>query len=329
MWACDAPGTDDFVLGVRVLDGLCLELNIQPSHGIQSWAEPALRRVEELAPALRAVVLAASGVHAWLTGDLAVGASLGDRALAEWAATPRVLAQALVPAVFCKAANGQTEQALACMFEVMTRLAADEPGDYLLSGLHTSASTLAFHSGDHERARSEADAALAAARRAGCPSALAMALATYGRSGATSPEDALAAAEEALRLIEAGAGDTVKTSALQTTATAHLEMGHIAEAARDALRALEHDVKNGNRVFVANDLWVAARIFTPHSVILRSEQAGRLLEGVEADQDGDERRRVKHGGECLEPGSAHAEDGTAPNLPGGGYGPASRCRQNM
>jgi len=87
-----------------------------------------------------------------------------------------------------------------------------------------------------------------------------MGLATFARWGTATADEALAAAAEAIRLVQEGAGDVVYTSALQTAAILHLHFGDPVAAARDARAATETDARNGTRIWLANDLYVGAQV---------------------------------------------------------------------
>jgi hypothetical protein len=113
------------------------------------------------------------------------------------------------------------------------------------------------------------------------PTLLATALTTFARSGGAPPEEALACANETIRLTEEGAGDSSYASALQTAAVARLSLGDRPGAARDALKAVATDAKNGNRAYVANDIFVASEVLAAQpdgvqaSAILSAALAGR------------------------------------------------------
>ena len=62
-WAFDATDLDDVVIGVRMIDALMFEAMMVPSWGIQTWAAPALARVDGLEAEQRA------GVHAATSHD--------------------------------------------------------------------------------------------------------------------------------------------------------------------------------------------------------------------------------------------------------------------
>jgi predicted ATPase len=260
LWAFDAAAIDDVALGVRILDGLMIEALTMPSSAVQTWADPALVRVDELGPAQRGVVLAAAALQSFLVGDLARGESLAARVIAEWAAPATALSVAILPATYGPAASREPTQAMSAMADTLARLEAEGADDLILGQNHATASWLACGLGDLATARSEAERALAAARRSGTPTALVQGLATHARFGGDGPEESLAAAEEALRLIGHGAGDIQETSAHQTAAICRLALGDRAGAARDTRAAIELDARHGNRMFLANDLFVAAQV---------------------------------------------------------------------
>ena len=114
-----------------------------------------------------------------------------------------------------------------------------------LSGI---ASLVARVSGDDDTARAEAERALAGARRIGAPTLLAGALYLHAFAVCDDhPDEALAAAEESVRLTEAGAGDIGYSLALSLGATLRAAAGDHAGAARALRTAVVHEAGTGNR----------------------------------------------------------------------------------
>ncbi len=112
--------------------------------------------------------------------------------------------------------------------------------------------------GDQETARHEARQAVASARRVGAPSLIAGALAACAQVHLTNPEEALAAADESVRLVDAGAGDSVYGAALQTAALLRSGNKDAVGAAEAASAALQHTARSGNRSALPDSLAVAA-----------------------------------------------------------------------
>jgi predicted ATPase/class 3 adenylate cyclase len=273
VWAFDAADVDDVALGVGIVDGLMSEAFQQSSFAIQSWADPALPRVDQLTIAQRGAVLAAAATNAWMTGDLERGESLGGRAIAEWAASPVALSAAMVPATYGPSSFVNAGHAIGELQSAMRRLETEEASDWIMCRLHTTLAWLAGSAGEPSVAREAAEQSLATGRRSGSPTPLALGLATFARWGGATDDEALAAAAEAIRLIEGGAGDVVYTSALQTAAMLHLQFGDPAAAAREARTATETDARNGTRMWLANDLYVAAQVLATDSGALAAAAA--------------------------------------------------------
>ena len=90
--------------------------------------------------------------------------------------------------------------------------------------------------------------ALAGARRVGAPTLLAGALGIHAFAVCDDhPDEALAAAEESVRLTEAGAGDTGYSLALSLGANVRAAAGDHAGAARALRTAIVHEAGTGNR----------------------------------------------------------------------------------
>jgi hypothetical protein len=110
-----------------------------------------------------------------------------------------------------------------------------------------------------------------------------MALATFARWGGATTDEARAAAVQAARLVEQGAGDIIYTSALQTSALLHLQAGDRGAAAREARAAVATDARNGTKLFLANDVFIAVDILRtdpesrPAAAMLRGALEGPVL----------------------------------------------------
>jgi predicted ATPase len=280
VWAFDAADVDDVALGVGILEGLLVEAFQQSSFAIQAWADPALPRIEELTAAERGTVLAAVATNAWMIGELDRGELLGSRAIAEWGASHTALAAATVPANYGPRSFADAGHAVAAMRSAMRRMEAEGATDWVMCKLHTNIAWIAGPSGDAVIAREESQESLSAGRRSGCPTPIAMGLATFARWGGGTADESLAAAAEAVRLVREGAGDVIYAAALQTLAMLHLHFGDPVAAARDARAAIEDDARNGRRVWLANDLYVGAEVLATDPATIAAAAALRgALEG--------------------------------------------------
>ncbi len=283
MWAFDAADVADVAVGVGILEGLLPEALWHLSFAIQAWAEPALARLDELTPAQRGAVLAAAANNAWGTGDLERGEVLGGRAIEEWGGSPTALAAALAAATYGPRGFAEPGRAIGMLKSAMSRLESDGAGDWVMCKVHCTLAWFAGMAGDHSLAREESHHTLATGRRSGSPSPLAMGLATFARWGGASTDEARAAAVQAARLVEQGAGDIIHTSSLQTSALLHLQAGDRRAAAREARAAVETDVRNGTKMFLANDVFIAVDILRtdpgsrPAAAMLRGALDGPVL----------------------------------------------------
>jgi len=121
---------------------------------------------------------------------------------------------------------------------------------------------MAYLTGDLDTARAENVHALSCARRGGTPSLLAGALAIRARMLLDeAPDEALAAADESVRLVEAGAADWAYSPALQVPALLRSARGDSTSAARAIHTAVEHQARTGNRVQMSIDLAIAVVVF--------------------------------------------------------------------
>jgi len=245
-WAFDAPSLDDVALGVRVLSGLVGEALAQTSWGMLAWAEPVLSRLDQLDAPQRAMVLAYAADEAYFLGAFDRAKSLGARAIDE-SATHGSAAQAAQLAVSLSTlAGGDPAAAMTVLTEGRVRIEAlDDPKTFLCS--HRSLmSTVAYYGGDYAVAKSEAAHAVALARSVGSPTLLAVALCSHALALSDSdPDIALAAAEESIRLVEAGAGNSVYSTSLQTAATLRWAKGDRAGAAMALRAAVAHEYRIG------------------------------------------------------------------------------------
>jgi len=247
-WASDANNVDDIVLGARVLGGLVREMFLRPSWGLAGWATPALDCVDDLPGEARQAVLAAAVVDAYNSGRLEAAKALGDQVLAEASTTTAAVMVTLLTVGTVVLAGGDPLGAVTLVADGRERcgITADQGWASVMCSFALSMLSSAL--GDDERTQLEARQALDAARRLRSPTLLVNALAGQANAlAATQPEEALAAAEEAIRLVESGAGDQAYTTALQVAATLRASRGDVAEAAHLVRAALRHDERVGNR----------------------------------------------------------------------------------
>ena len=265
-WAFDSPDPADAHLGVRILAGVISVVLSDPGSGIHTWAVEALPRLDELEPADQVVVLAGAALDAFYLGDFTRAMALGERALAEGQGYTMALSVAVTALSLSLAAVGRPGEAMALLAEARRRLEAGRADEGLDVALRSLTAWLAYGAGEWGTARAEATALLAAARRLGYPTLLASALAIYARQvWSEETDEALAAAEEAIALVERGAGGLQQTgvgennysAALQTAAMARARRGEVVQAVQALRSALAHQSRLGNRMVASTDLGVA------------------------------------------------------------------------
>jgi len=125
------------------------------------------------------------------------------------------------------------------------------------------ANWIAYSTGDYATARSEAQLALAAARRIGAPTVLAATLVNHAIAiSEDNPDETLAAADESVQLTEAGAGDTAYSAAPSIGAMPRAAHGYHAAAARATRIAVAHAARTGHRAYLGLDVTVAALVLS-------------------------------------------------------------------
>jgi len=277
-WALDAPGLDDVDIGVRVLAALMPEVLTQPSRGIQAWARAASPRVAQLPADHRLVVLGAIAYDAYVLGDFETAKEYGRRVIAgtdvlTWALVPPFLA-----VCFSDLAGADPAAAMAVIDEGFRRLPREGTDARLAGPLHGFRFWVATAIGDNDTARDATERQLVLARHSGYPTGLAAALVGHAhRTFDERPEEALAAAEEAIGLVEAGAGDLAYSPALQIAAILRSERGDTASAARAVCAAIDHEAHIGNRTVLAADVLVAVVVLAGNS---NSMDAAATLAGA-------------------------------------------------
>ena len=142
------------------------------------------------------------------------------------------------------------------------------------------ASNIAYYRGDYETARSEADKAVVAAHRRGIPTVLAIALFAKALALADdNAEIALAAAEESIALVEAGAGDSSYGHALLTVAMIRTAQDDATAAARAVRTAVAHGTHIGTRAVVASHLALGAVLLEREGYVEAAATVGGALNG--------------------------------------------------
>ena len=255
-WAFEAPSTDDARIGIRILDSLTAHALGSPVWGIQGWSATALPIAEELGVDERAVVFANASIDAFYAGDVERIMALGDRVIAESQTATAALLVAFCNVAMARSVVGDPQGTMALLAEGRRRFATAGASDYLRGSLDAVTGWMAHEFGDVDTARSAAADTLAAARRVGSPRALAGALALWAR---TLPDDhadeALASAEESVRLVEAGAAaESSYGGALQTLTLLRAARGDTTGAARAIHTAISYNSRNGLRIGLGTEV---------------------------------------------------------------------------
>ena len=162
-------------------------------------------------------------------------------------------------------ALGDPAAAMSVLADGRRLLTAEGPGDWRTGSLHLITVYIANYAGDDDSARAEVQQALAVARRLGIPTLLALALALQGHAHCNdNSQGALAAIEEAIGLIEAGAGDSLYPMLLMDAAVLRTDAGDMAGAARTLRTAVDHAVRTGDRTHVTDAVAVATFVLAGH-----------------------------------------------------------------
>ena len=174
------------------------------------WATRAVPRADETTAGRRTAVLGAAAVQAMFLGDLEAATTLARDAVRDGMPSD-CPAPMTVPTAqaMTHAYRGQFADALRVLREPIPDLEA--AGDLFgLSTMHSTVSTVAHFAGDSDTARTAAEEAVRLARQIRSPHAVALALFSMGNALARSdPGRALAAFEECIALVEAGAGGRI------------------------------------------------------------------------------------------------------------------------
>ena len=275
-WAFDAPSVDDVILGIAILGGLMNELTVKPSWGIQAWALSALGRADELTSEQRSILLAGAAVHFFYTNEPDQAIALGKRVIAEAGTLTSAVVNALLVVAYSTALfEGDPTAGMALFTQ---GLQMPSPIDYVRYGLQTIAAMLAYFIGEYDSMRPELEQALTWARVTGTPSILVAALATHARALCDErPEDALADAEEAIRLVESGAGDSGYASLLQTATMLRAARGDIALAAAAMRTNIEFYARTGQRALMSAIVPFLVLVFAGDAATL---EAAAVVEGA-------------------------------------------------
>jgi len=260
-WAFDSFDLGDLMLGVRIVDALLIEPTTLHAAGMQVMATSALPRIDDLSAAQRAVVLSAAAHSAWQAGRYDEAKTLGTRAITESNNISFALTGSVFMVCIANLAAGDPAAARRVVDDCWRRHAVHGATEWQTAGIHNLTSYLADLVGDDETARAHAQQSLAIARRIGAPTLLANALSNQCHSLIDdSPTAALAAAEEAMRLIETGAGEVSYSPTAHIAAAIRVTTGDPEGAARAIRAAIAHEARLGNRALLTANLRVTTAV---------------------------------------------------------------------
>jgi hypothetical protein len=249
-------------------------------------ATSALDRIELLRADQRAVVLNAGAHAAHEGGDYALAEALAAKAIADSEAITFAWAGSVYVVSMAALVRGEPERTMAVLADGRRRLDAGGGSDWLDAGLHHATSVMAHLMGDHETTASEAEQELRIARRVGAPTLVCNALVSRAQSIVDeSPTEALVAAEEAMRLVERGAGDQgfSYSRAALIVAKVRAAQGDVSGAARAARAAVAHEARVGNRTLLKTQLLIAASMLATRpedleaAAVLTGAAGGEML----------------------------------------------------
>jgi predicted ATPase/class 3 adenylate cyclase len=214
-WSLDASDVADVELALRIVAALSLQAVMDRSAGLSAWAERALAAADDTRPELRAGVLGAAAWDATRRTDYERACSLADEAMGlvatddplHWLSTTSAARNA--KSVACLY-SGRLDEAERLAREGNIASADLQLPAFMFGSLVIVPVGVALMRGETERARSEAERALASARASGSPSTLAAALYTLGWVAMYDDEvAALAAFDESLALVREGTIDAI------------------------------------------------------------------------------------------------------------------------
>jgi predicted ATPase/class 3 adenylate cyclase len=244
-WSLDAPEQDDAELGLRIIAALAFETSYNRSVGVGGWAELAVDRAEQSTPGRRADVLGAAGYSALARGDhehakMLARAALRDGVQADsWA--PGLAYLALCYGALATGHHDELRRTMAECRDALEAAGVDDYNRVVAAGWRATFAAML----NDPAARHDAEALVQGARRLGNPSQIAGSLMTLGMSLArTSPEDALAAFEEAMGIMRDGHTHNALAQLLSSVAQLRARQGN----RLGALTALRESVERTDRL---------------------------------------------------------------------------------
>jgi hypothetical protein len=245
-WGSDATSQADADLALRIVLALAIVEN-HATWSTQRWADALIPRARSSSIAGRSGVLAAAAEWHMLLDDLE-GAERLAREVLESPTGPgasRFVAMSYWVMAAVRERQGRPADALELIAEGHRALDAAGAPSNDHGPLHHIASLFCLEVGDLDGARSEADAFAEIARATGNPSRISVARGAEGRAWSSDdPDRALAAFDESIALVHAGASGALHSGALAGAAKLRAQGGDRVGALSQlrAAIALCHDI---------------------------------------------------------------------------------------
>jgi predicted ATPase/class 3 adenylate cyclase len=277
-WSLERDDAADTKYALRIISALARFISLITAE-TGEWAERATTRVADAPPEQRAGVFAAAAyVQAFIRGNWEAARTLASDVLNTEDASPLDVFFAYGTLAYCASQTGGPHEALRWATEESRYFEAIRADDFIRVGTRGGRAVWSLMAGDQATARSEADAALRIARRLANPSQLALALwITALTHEADDPDAALAALDEKIELVRAGANDVNFGAALAHIARLRDRNGDL-PGALDALhKAVTHFQRVGPRAELVVVVAQLARTLASHG---EAEPAATLAGAV-------------------------------------------------
>ena len=210
-WALDSRETSDWEFALRIVAALANEAVGNQPIGVGTWAQRAVSRASETTPGRRSAVLAAAANFAVQNGDTARGRELAFESLD--GGLPRDCPWPYLPYLALGLADvyeGKPEHAYEALRATRRDLEASGINSFTMAALTILVATWAASRADYATSRQEAQRGAELARATGSPTCISAALNAVGWAFIVDdPDRALAALEESVALVRAGANDSV------------------------------------------------------------------------------------------------------------------------
>jgi hypothetical protein len=281
-WALDRDDDVERELGVRIPAALYNEANLCRSTGVADWAIRALPFVTDTTPRRRYEIRSCVAQELFMRADMDAAREVSFAALAE--AIPDDVEYCVgihVSLAGAYAMEGHLEQALAVYDDAFRLIEDRNPPDVVRAIALGILAMFRLGNGDFGGGRSDAEEALALARRCRNPSTLAMATFSTGWSLCRDdPATASAMFSETIDLCRAGAIDAVLSAALCQRALLRFGAGDMHAAAPEIGAAFRRSVEVGDRLSVGAAAGVIAAML---ALAGETDAAATCLGAIEAN----------------------------------------------